>query len=859
LVGDIQFGGAITRDGTARELMLQAGTGNITFGSTVGSAAQPLNRLVLRESSQVSFDGAVQSLDGVFVLPGSVNAMWTSSSSINFPNTDIYFDHDGKTITLNSNLSARNIYFYRGVLDLAGKEITTDKDFVVFGNAYNPDDPEWTGTDTRFAYYHEEPLAYYPAGGTYDAGTGAFGTLPNASFSDLSGSTISVGANFYNNRADMKAETAKWNLNLNADTGKNPVFNNTATVIAGQWGTPYAVAFNMSVENSTANSWVTASTVAQNINDDGGNDYWQFDRPIIEAAATVSDNVIRVEFSMPVIFSMPLEESYKDKDLLELLLYNYGAEDCYFSSVESVEVNVDDDNKIYYYFTTANDGTWNTDATGASPVDDDSTDRSGDHQTTIPNLTLLPGLFRAADGVTMIQAYGTHGKNMFIETTDEARPVLIAVEIGQEAHESDPDKQAPYDAHNYIQLRYSERVDIKGFDSAGEMKEYIKINDKNGPLGEDGKIINVGSGLEITGLISITGGSLSTGSRNIDNTGINMNDGTVHALYRNFSLNPFDKSEPDERKPIAQPHHLRISIAGWTDSTTTALGDEISHRFYPGFIISATEPSGTITVSPKLKITDTVGNILDTLDHKNNLSISGSGWDTTPPSIAKYVEDEDGWADEQTEESNYEIIGMDTGGGRVGHFELHLFDNEPGYKAEGEDKWFFSQGWQDIESNEFPDTRGGFGNKSEQGGIRMSSLVNSLQAFSYEERGSHFGPGMKGFKFDNASINQKYTTPFFGDPKDAKERDVPYLRLYLEDDDTTLFPMITNFSLQYKMYDQDSSPNGGFITDLAGNLLQDFEGLTVDRTPPSISMSLAPIGGDQLYILFSKKIDLEFF
>jgi hypothetical protein len=235
--------------------------------------------------------------------------------------------------------------------------------------------------------------------------------------------------------------------------------------------------------------------------------------------------------------------------------------------------------------------------------------------------------------------------------------------------------------------------------------------------------------------------------------------------------------------------------------------------------------------------------------------LAGSGWDTTPPSIAKYVEDEDGWSGKPTNESNYEIISMDTGGGRIGHFELHLFDNEPEYTSSDTQKWFFGKGWQD--DSDFPDTRGGFGNKSGLGGIRMSSLVNSLQAFSYEERGSHFGPGMKGFKFDNASINQKYTTPFFGAPEDAKESDVPYLRLYLEDADTTLFPMITNFSLQYKMYDQDSSPNGGFITDLAGNLLQDFEGLSIDRTPPSISMTLAPIGSNLLYVLFSKRLNID--
>ena len=297
---------------------------------------------------------------------------------------------------------------------------------------------------------------------------------------------------------------------------------------------------------------------------------------------------------------------------------------------------------------------------------------------------------------------GRMGEALFDGTTDEARPVLIAVEIGQEAHESDPDNQAPYDAHNYIQLRYSEPVVIAGFDSDGDMKQYIKINDTSGPLGTDGKITDAGSGLEITNLISIASGSLSTGSRNIDNNNINMDDGTVHALYRNFSLDPFNGSEPVE----AQPHHLRISIAGWTDSTTDNLGDEKSHHFYPGFINSAKQPSGTISVKENSKIKDASENILD---HENNLTISipndsDSGWDTTPPSIAKYVEDGAMWESKTNEQTRYEIISMDTGGGRVGHFELHIFDNEPKYKAEGEDKWFFSQGWQNIESNKFPDT-----------------------------------------------------------------------------------------------------------------------------------------------------------
>jgi len=865
--GDISFSEAINSQGGERLLDLDAGTGDIIFDNTVG-ASNPLRQLVLRESSHVSFNGDVSASAGVITMATTSDpCYWTSASSINFPNTDIYFDHNGKTITLNSNLSARNIYFYRGNLNLANRIVNTTADFVVFGNVYKPNDPKWDGNDdenfdnddTRFAYFSTPDLKYYPADGTYDQTDGSFSGGTSASFDNLSGSKISVGANFYNNGANMNV--GAFTLNLASGTGSAPQFNATNAVIAGQWGTPYAVAFNMSVENSTANNWVTASTVAQgvsgqDITDGGTNTRWQFKRPEISAAATVFDNVIRITSSMPLrnanneINSMVLQAAGSVVD--GSIWYNSGA--LKFTGVfsdEGCNTPLSTEDPVTEFYIKTENGTWNTDATGDDPgvqknsPHPGSSDRLGNNKNIIPNLSLLPGLFRAAEGVTMIQAYGTHGQALFDGTTDEARPVLIAVEIGQEAHESDPTLQAPYDAHNYIQLRYSEPVYIPGF-VGPDMNEYIKIDDPAGPLPNTGKITDAGSGLEITNLISIASGSLSTGSRNIDNNNINMDDGTVHALYRNFSLDPSDTAGP-------QPHYLRISIAGWTDSTTPDLGDGISHRFYPGFIISAEQPSGTITVSPNSKIKDRAVSPNDFYPSVSPALISGSGWDTTPPSIAKYVEDEYGWSGKPTNESNYEIIGMDTGGGRVGHFELHLFDNEPAYD-EDEDKWFFGEGWQDV--SVFPDTRGGSGNKSGLGGIRMSSLVNSLQAFSYEERGSHFGPGMKGFKFDNASIKQNYASTFLGGPSVLTISDVPYLRLYLEDDDTTLFPMITNFSLQYKMYDQDSSPNGGFITDLAGNLLQDFKGLTVDRTPPSISMTLAPIGSNLLYVLFSKRLHI---
>ena len=55
----------------------------------------------------------------------------------------------------------------------------------------------------------------------------------------------------------------------------------------------------------------------------------------------------------------------------------------------------------------------------------------------------------------------------------------------------------------------------------------------------------------------------------------------------------------------------------------------------------------------------------------------------------------------------------------------------------------------------------------------------------------------------------------------------------------------------------------GFITDLAGNRLRSKIFSTIDRTPPSIDMTVCPVGGDEMEIIFVKELctdsdDLEY-
>lgn len=59
----------------------------------------------------------------------------------------------------------------------------------------------------------------------------------------------------------------------------------------------------------------------------------------------------------------------------------------------------------------------------------------------------------------------------YTATEDHAAPVLIAAYTGQELHTTGTsDSQSTHDAHNFIELRYSEAVDIADLKMTAQTK-----------------------------------------------------------------------------------------------------------------------------------------------------------------------------------------------------------------------------------------------------------------------------------------------------------------------------------------------------------------------------------------------------
>ena len=99
-----------------------------------------------------------------------------------------------------------------------------------------------------------------------------------------------------------------WNLDIPNNAASDPFTNSP-------WGSPYAVAFNMTVANCTASGgWVSAAEPEgaednNSVSDGTGNTNWQFKRPEIVTAETVYDNVIRVTFQDQDGTPMAIENS----------------------------------------------------------------------------------------------------------------------------------------------------------------------------------------------------------------------------------------------------------------------------------------------------------------------------------------------------------------------------------------------------------------------------------------------------------------------------------------------------------------------------------------------------------------------
>ncbi|MGP1475195.1 MAG: FlgD immunoglobulin-like domain containing protein [Treponema sp.] len=869
LVSTAEAGGVIlfessVEDNAAHSLSVETGNDYIAFR---------LPSLMTGAKIQTGGSQTFKAAKGLRLLSESDFTWSAGGSGINLePNTtDLYTDCAAAVkVTLASDLSCRNFYFYKGKFSAGSSKITSTKDFAVWGSNYNADDPRFSGTDTRFEFYTQLPLDY------------PVPTSKGAAFENLAGTQFIVGGNFYINGTDLNASSLA--LTLPDNTSSKPVFNPNSAVTERQWGIPYAAAFNMSAANVTASRWIAAGGAQiQNVIDGGGNTNWQFDMPKIVDAYTVYDDVVYVKFNMDLENSngeiatnlalaaapgatLPSGGVWYNGGTLAML-GAYSDPDC-----SSPIVNGDIPAAQGLYIKT-NGGKWNTDATGTeaygadSTTTLDSTDRSGVHRNVKTDLSFLEGIFTAANGHTMCRNYGIGLEGgtsapSYTNVSDKCAPVLIKVYTGQEQHTApdgtasmtnyDADSQKPYDAHNFIEFRYSEPVDTGALKLIDKTIDAKQINIK--ATGTFGAINNSSSSpkLSIEGIAKIANGSLQTGS-------LGNADNLVHSLYRKFSRTP-------GAVPAFESHRLRVAISGYAD---TVVSDGVkSYYNWQGYIDSAESPSGRITRVSDNKIKDKAGNTPDSTGTANHtlaqLSVESADdglygkWDVLPPVFASFMHRV------RSDITGYEALGTaNPGSTTLERLEFHLFDN-----AANDADWYIKLGWSNDGGNNLvvSDAYGAdiFGGSKPfaipasgrtSGGIRYSSVYGKSSSFKYgigagSAATTSFAPGNI-----KAGAKSLVFTPYTTPRHSSTQTDGLYISIDLPA--LSQLPFNTIFSVKYD--------DSGFVTDLAGNRMKTSTITTIDRSPPGFNMTVAAVRDSassaevfkELYVVFSKKLELN--
>ena len=907
LKGKVKTKAAQTYNGNvilADDVTLTAGTGSaIKIEKNAGTTGTGTSDYALILDGNVIF-GTDAKINSKYVMPSpSQDSSWklpipADGKVINIA-TDIFCDFDSsKTLTIENDLTCKNFIAYSGKVKVAdNKTLATSADFVAFGSNYSGDDPRYSDDDTRFAYYFSDEPSYKPAGTTYSDHilTGITSSVASTVFTAGTGSKIQTGNNFYVNGLPLSDFT----LELKAPTS-NPTLNTTAKATPNQWGTPYAVAFNSTITNVNANgnsngTYLTAAE-AQNNKDGNGNTNTnvQFEVPQIIKAYTVYDDVIYIAFNIPI------ENSNDDINTNlaagnELakggMYYNngtlkfakaYADADCKTDLPNGDITTADSEGNYGFYVKTINEK-WNTDAYGENKWNTDaetlgtteqSTDRNGIHHDVTVDLSFLEGVFVAADGFTMSdnygigkQADGTTPAPVYDATEDKCAPVLVAVLTGKEKHiapsgaASTPDTEAQqvFDGHNFIEFRYSEPVDAAGGATNVGSSE---------SLGNIQTMETMGTGITVKGLATIEKGSVKASSKLGETT-------PVHSLYRKFSKTtdgPF----------VVQTHSVRVAIAGYVNGTVSSNGK--SYYNWTSYIESAVMPSGAVTriadaQDPQVK--DKAGNpvtIESTTNHPltqlyvNQIKNAGAGaggadvytdietdslynkWDVTPPSFAplRY----NGFTDwknlkNPNDSTKYEALGAAySGSTTLNAIEFHMFDNTPAYVAGETEQWFTKIGWANASDDKNVSGSAIDPAADTRGGIRYCTIYNLTNKFTYLRKGD-----ASICNFENSkNISGGAESSIFVAPENSKSTGIEdgcYFKVPLTD--ASGHDPKSEFQIYF---DADSSV---YVTDLAGNLLErkSYTLNTVDRSSPSVNVTAAPCGKDEMYIVFSKAINID--
>lgn len=723
----------------------------------------------------VDDDGVKNAAELMSALQGSENFSITGDINIE---DDLVIDFPGKiSVSANVTLSCKNFVLYGGTLELAhDSKIITSGDFILLGSDFQ-NDSEKSYFQSRLSPCNFTALDLQR---TYSGKVEAKSRV-----------RLYAGKNFYANGIVLKGTGSAWYIELpditNAKNG-------------------FAECYNCNVSNSKVKFFEENDSVnngeskvrmpAYNCTGSGCSN-WLFDDLQILTAYTVRDNVVRVEFNNPI--RNLNGELNGENGLLSQIKYFDGTKDVAFSGIYSepdcqnalasnsnISKSYSVNKETFYYFYLKADSTWNTDATGTFSGEQKSTDRSGNHKNAVPYLKLPSNALTDIWG-KRIKDYSS---SPYTAVEDKTGPVLYSVRTGQENHEQNTgnaESQHSYDAHNFLEFRYSEPVNFGSMTTSisdvyipayingvENIVENIKVTNKFGVL--SGTYTKQGA-LNFTGLGIIQNGLIHTASAGRSNQYVN-------ALYR---------------KDV---YSLCISVAGYTDGTVTDSNGNI-YKKWNACINSAIQPSGTVDFVDSLKTTDENNGLIrlqnrlvydlnDNFQEKydfgnpeifvvNSKEDIYGPWDLNPPELV-------------------EAVGSTSGTGTViNRIEFSSRDDSLNDKTSS------------IKAD---------------GGLRFCTIYSSLNAFSVLSEGISIDSVFGG-------------APVF---KTKQSSDSPYFGFTLKN---SSLPLTAEVGIKYE---------NGYITDLAGNLLPNCELTSKDKIPPAFNLTIAPVAGKELLVIFSKKL-----
>ena len=886
--GKINFTGNGTSSVNAANFQLNSLDGNISinderFASSAKITVNNEGIFIIDEKSKIQCSNLVQNGNGKNQLAGQFVIL----ENANF-NTDVFvtdeFAISAKNMTVGNasskdlfinaiksgttknvefacDIQSQNFVLLNGNVTLSGN-LTTSKDIVLQnGIASQIYKDSESATENLLSYFNSArdgktalcSLQEFPA--QNPDGTNISLTEFASSFGGFGGKTITAGQNFYSNGVDL-VPNAKWNLSLKK--------NDVAT-------SAFAEFHNGRLKNCEVicASGTAYLSCAENSVDEGANSGAYFGRPNFSATGTytVYDNVIRVEFVDSVLgLKTTIENS--NNEISKAIASGYfvhmgnsgkvSFEGTYVDSECNVSTDGKGDLDIFYIKT---EEKWNSDATGNSMGNAESTDWSGVHRTAIPYIDLpkaLNSLYETLRDNHKNRIAHYYSENAFAGVKDKCSPVLIGIRTGQELHKNNTgtaESQMPYDAHNFIEFQYSESVNTSSIllSDKDDLAKTMNVQ----ATSDFGEIISSGDGLNIAGIAKIQNGKLKTGS-----TDSSVPSTKIHSLYRNFAVNASDSEK-------FQSHRMRLGIASFVDKTVLANGKEFHH--WVGYIDEGTTPSGTVIpldskiVDDKNLIYDAHGNSLDVKGTENHslldLSVTEidselyGTWDIYAPVFAEYNS-----SLQETSSKYAEAIGTSSAGySTLDKIEFHLHDNNP-LAFDENVIWFNKVGWCSDSKGKvlyknFTDATDIFGGarafddnatRRTSGGIRYSSLYDKADFFKYttDVASSEINTSFDTTEIKGGAKSLVFIPPV-GNRKSTGAEDGLYFSVYLKD---KTLPLKSTFVIRY---DENAC-----VTDLAGNRLRNKTLSTIDRVSPKFNISVAEVKNNKLYVVFNKKLNV---